>query len=110
MPRSAIPYWTTSWEVARITRGQITLLRQLLDLRDGVEASVWAAIPSADARHQQVSVSLPLDPVCVEADRDRLTPVMGNLLNNAIKVHARGAVISGSASNTPKAGDRARAG
>ena len=40
-------------QVARITRGQITLLRWALDVRDAVEPSVRAANMSADTGHQQ---------------------------------------------------------
>jgi two-component system CheB/CheR fusion protein len=72
-------------ELARITRGQITLHRQHLDLREVAEAAVRAVTPSAEARQQQLSLSLPVEPVRVEGDPIRLAQAVGNLLNNAVK-------------------------
>ncbi|HUE30717.1 MAG TPA: MASE1 domain-containing protein [Verrucomicrobiae bacterium] len=72
-------------DVSRITRGKITLRREPVLLADVVARAVELARPLVDARGQALTVSLPPEPVRVEADAVRLTQVFANLLGNAAK-------------------------
>ncbi|MFP5284676.1 MAG: PAS domain S-box protein [Thermoanaerobaculia bacterium] len=72
-------------DVSRIIRGKIELRRQVLELATAVDRAVETAQPVIDAQGHELSVSLPDEPVWVEADLVRLSQVIANLLTNAAK-------------------------
>jgi CheY-like chemotaxis protein/two-component sensor histidine kinase len=73
-------------DIARITRGKITLDRQRIDMRDVVARAIELASPALEKQnHQlQVDVSQSAEPV-VDGDEGRLVQVVANLLVNAAK-------------------------
>lgn len=81
-------------DVARVTRGLITLDKQPLDLRDILSEAVEQIRPLITARQHQLSLHLPPDPAPVLADRKRLVQVVVNILNNASKYTPEGGNIS----------------
>jgi signal transduction histidine kinase len=72
-------------DVSRIVQGKISLHTAPLDLATVVEQAVEASRPLIEARHHQLSVRLPGEPVRVNGDSVRLAQVVSNLLNNAAK-------------------------
>ncbi|MES2438242.1 MAG: PAS domain S-box protein [Verrucomicrobiota bacterium] len=72
-------------DVSRITEGKIELRRQTVELRTILAAAAEVARASCAANGQQLTVSLPGDPVFVDADSTRLEQLFGNLLGNACK-------------------------
>jgi signal transduction histidine kinase/ActR/RegA family two-component response regulator len=72
-------------DVSRITRGKLPLRKEPVDLAAAVSGAVTAARPLIDARRHDLSVSLPLEPLRLEADPTRLEQVLVNLLTNAAK-------------------------
>lgn len=72
-------------DVARVTRGLITLDRQPLDLREVLSEAVEQVRPLINSRAQQLALQLPSDPAFVLGDRKRLVQVIVNILNNASK-------------------------
>jgi len=72
-------------EVSRITRGKIELRKHALDLADVIGAAVEASRPLVDAARHRLTVTLPPEPLMVEADAIRLAQVFSNLLNNAVR-------------------------
>src|SRR5262245_49976726 len=72
-------------DVSRITRGRIELNRVPTALAVVITDAVEAARPLFAARRHELTVSLPPEPVVLDADATRLTQVFGNLLNNAAK-------------------------
>jgi PAS domain S-box-containing protein len=81
-------------DVSRITRGQLELKKDYVDLSAVVNVAVETARPLLDAKHHQLSIQLPAEPVKLEADPLRLSQVIGNLLTNAAKYTDSGGQIS----------------
>jgi signal transduction histidine kinase/CheY-like chemotaxis protein len=72
-------------DVSRITHGRIQLRKEIVDLAQVVNQAVDSVRPLSDTRGRELSVSLPPEPVRLEADPTRLVQVLSNLLNNATK-------------------------
>jgi signal transduction histidine kinase/ActR/RegA family two-component response regulator len=84
-------------EVSRITRGKIELRREAVDLATVVTSAVETSRPLIDAARHTLAVTLPQEPVVVDADAIRLAQVFSNLLNNAAKYTDPGGSIAISA-------------
>ena len=72
-------------DVSRITRGQLELKKDYVDLKSVIGIAVETARPLLDAKQHQLAVSLPPENIKLEADPLRLSQVIGNLLTNAAK-------------------------
>jgi signal transduction histidine kinase/response regulator RpfG family c-di-GMP phosphodiesterase len=72
-------------DVSRISSGKIHLRKGRVELGETVARAVETARPLFAARRHVLSVSLPDEPIPLEADATRLEQVLANLLNNAAK-------------------------
>ncbi|MGH7490054.1 MAG: PAS domain S-box protein, partial [bacterium] len=72
-------------DVARISRNKMELRRSRVLLADVVSSAVETARPALDAGTQELTVSLPPEPLVLDADLTRLAQVFGNLINNSAK-------------------------
>jgi PAS domain S-box-containing protein len=81
-------------DVSRITLGKITLNRSALDLRPIVAQAVEAAQPLLAARHHDLVVDVPAEPLPICGDGVRLTQIISNLLTNAARFTADGGHIA----------------
>ena len=70
-------------DVSRITTGKLALRRELVPLADVIRAALDTARPLIESRRHALAVTLPGEPVYVDADATRLAQVFANLLNNA---------------------------
>ncbi len=80
-------------DVSRITHGKIQLHKEPVELATVVAQALETSRTLLDARKQQLTVSLPSEPLWLDADLTRLAQVMGNLLNNAAKYTEEGGQI-----------------
>ena len=76
-------------DVSRFMRGKIELARRVVDLAGVVARAVETAQPVLDAQGHGLTVSLPPEPLRLEAEPIRLSQVIGNLLTNAAKYTER---------------------
>jgi PAS domain S-box-containing protein len=72
-------------DVARVARGTLELRRETVDLCEVARRAVEALRPALDRRRHRLSLTLPPEPVWLEADPARLEQVLANLLDNAAK-------------------------
>ncbi|THC46700.1 ATP-binding protein [Massilia sp. Mn16-1_5] len=72
-------------DVSRVTRGQVQMEREPVDLKTVVNNAVEQARPLIEARHHDLFMHLAADTAWVSGDRTRLTQAVSNLLNNAAK-------------------------
>ena len=80
-------------DISRITKGKLRLTKEQVELRVVVNHAAETARPFMDARKHDFSVSLPTEPIWVEADPARMEQVVVNLLNNAAKYTDTGGLI-----------------
>jgi signal transduction histidine kinase len=80
-------------DVARVTRGLITLDKQALDLRDILSEAVEQVRPLVTQRRHHLTLHLPPEAASVQGDRKRLVQVVVNILNNATKYTPEGGQI-----------------
>ena len=81
-------------DVSRVTRGQIALNHETLDVTDVLRATIDSTLSSLTQRGLQLDVDLPETRVHVVGDRVRLEQVFTNVLFNAGKYTGAGGKIT----------------
>ncbi|MFL6565218.1 MAG: ATP-binding protein, partial [Burkholderiales bacterium] len=81
-------------ELSRITRGNFELRKGPVRLDAALRSAIEACEPLIRAGGHRLNLSLPADPIVLDADPVRLAQVFGNLLNNAAKYSEHGGTIS----------------
>ncbi|MGA7540879.1 MAG: CheR family methyltransferase, partial [Steroidobacteraceae bacterium] len=81
-------------DTARISRGQVQLRREPVELQRIVNGAVENLRPEMDSRRHRIAVNLPPEPLRVVGDATRLEQVLGNLLQNAAKYTPEGGQIT----------------
>jgi PAS domain S-box-containing protein len=72
-------------EVSRITTGMVQLRRVPVTISDIIEGAIETVRPLIEKRRHEFSVSVPSEPIWLNADAARLEQVVVNLLTNAAK-------------------------
>ena len=81
-------------DVSRVTQGKVTLQRQPTAVTEFVDHAVETCRELIDARHQQLTLDIPVTPLYVDGDPVRLAQILGNLLHNASKYTQAGGAIT----------------
>ena len=80
-------------DVSRISRGKLELRRGHVELATVIHQAVETCRPAFEGAGHEVTVTLPPEPMYLNADSFRLSQVFGNLLSNASKFMERGGCI-----------------
>ena len=80
-------------DISRITRGKIELRKERVELAAVIQSAVESSSPLIEASGHDLTVTLPREPIFLDADLTRLAQVFSNLLNNAAKYTDRGGRI-----------------
>jgi len=80
-------------DVARITRGQVELRCERVELASVLTAAAETSMPLIEAARHDFALRLPQEPLVLDADPTRLTQVVSNLLNNAARYTPKGGQI-----------------
>jgi PAS domain S-box-containing protein len=81
-------------DVSRISRGTLELRRERVALNDVVDAAVDACHDDLQGRGHRLRIDLPSTPIELDADRERLSQVLSNLIGNAAKYTPAGGRIA----------------
>jgi PAS domain S-box-containing protein len=80
-------------DVSRIAAGKLHIRKDRVDLAAVVQSAVETSRPRIETHAHQLTISLPAEPIHLEADPARLTQVVANLLDNAAKYTEKGGSI-----------------
>ncbi len=72
-------------DLSRITRDKLELRKQRIELQQVIQGAVEASRPVIDQQGHELTVTLPPEPIHLDADDVRLVQVFMNLLTNAAK-------------------------
>src|SRR6185436_516296 len=72
-------------DISRISQNKMELRRSRVLLSDVLSSAVEGARPAIDEAEHQLTISLPPDPIPLDADLTRLSQVFTNLLTNSAK-------------------------
>jgi PAS domain S-box-containing protein len=80
-------------DISRITRNKLVLRKEPVELAAVVRSAVESARPLIEASGHELIITLPPQPIYLDADLIRLAQVFSNLLNNAAKYTDQGGRI-----------------
>ena len=81
-------------DISRITRGELALNREPLDVSDVIRRAVETSTAAIQACNHTLKVDLPPEPISVSGDVHRLVQLISNLLNNAARYTQEGGKIT----------------
>jgi PAS domain S-box-containing protein len=80
-------------DLSRLERGIIPLKRQTLDVQGVIMDVIRVQRPEAERKDITLTCEFPSDPLYINADRERITQVITNLVTNAIHYTAPGGSV-----------------
>lgn len=82
----------TLLDLAKIEAGRMELHWEQVDLSQLLSTLAQVHLVSAEQKGLDLSLTAPSEPLAIDTDRTRLTQVLNNLVDNAVKFTARGGI------------------
>jgi PAS domain S-box-containing protein len=80
-------------EISRISQGKIELRKESVELASVILSAVETSRPLIEEARHQLAISIPPQPLMLDADAVRVAQIVANLLNNAAKYTDTGGQI-----------------
>jgi PAS domain S-box-containing protein len=80
-------------DISRISQGKVRLRKEPVQLSAIVRSAVEAVLPLLEEQAHELTITVPPEPIHLDADPTRLAQVLSNLLNNAAKYTEKGGHI-----------------
>jgi signal transduction histidine kinase/CheY-like chemotaxis protein len=80
-------------DVSRVSRDKVTLQRERVRLRAVIDSALETSRPLLDAAKHQLIVTVPAQPLWLEADATRVAQIISNIINNSAKYTPEGGEI-----------------
>jgi PAS domain S-box-containing protein len=81
-------------DISRISQGKIHLRNERIELKMAVEIAVESSRGLIDEAENELLVTLPSEPIYLEADLTRVAQILLNILNNAARFSEKAGTIS----------------
>lgn len=81
-------------DISRISQGKIHLRKERIELKLAVDIAVESSRGSIDEAENELIVTLPAEPIYLEADLTRVAQIFLNILNNAARFSEKAGTIS----------------
>jgi PAS domain S-box-containing protein len=81
-------------DIARISQGKIHLRKERIELKMAVEIALESSKELIDEAENELIVTLPAEPIYLEADLTRVAQIFLNILNNAARFSTKAGTIS----------------
>ncbi len=81
------------FDISRVVRGKVQVRKKRIDLAEAVQVALEEARPHIAASAHNLTVQMPSEPIYLNADPNRLTQIVSNLLNNAARYTEKGGSI-----------------
>ena len=79
-------------DTAKLESGKVDLDKRTVDIRSILRNAIFVYEPRMRGRGLDLKLNVPRDPVNVSVDADKITKVINNLIENAIKFTERGTI------------------
>lgn len=79
-------------DISKIESGKMELKREKIDLSRLITNVANDFAPKADAKGIKLILEVPKDEIIINADRDKITQVLFNIINNAVKFTEKGSI------------------
>jgi|SRR5579884_244541 len=81
------------FDISRIVRGKVQVRKKRIELAEAVQIALEEARPHIAESAHKLTVQMPSEPIYLNADPNRLTQIVSNLLNNAARYTEKGGSI-----------------
>lgn len=81
-------------DISRITQGKIKLRKERIELKNPIDMAIETCRDTLESNNHQFAVTMPGEPLYIDADPTRVSQIVLNVLNNAAKYTLPGGRIS----------------
>lgn len=79
-------------DIAGIESGSVPLKREVVDIKDLIKKAIFIFEPKVKEKGLDFKLNMPREKVCINADLNKITKVLDNLMQNAVKFTEKGLI------------------